>query len=104
MKILHQLVTKSDIFLHNLVETKTPSLSIDYKTLSNLNPSLIYASVSGFGDTGPMASKGALDFTIQAMSGLMSITGGKDTSPYKVGFAVSDILTGQMLFSSILAA
>jgi len=103
-QILAKLVGQSDVLIHNFLNSKTNKFGIDYPTLSQVNPSLIYGSVSGFGDEGPMANKGALDFTIQAMSGLMSITGQKGGTPYKVGYAVTDILTGQMLYSSILGA
>ena len=103
-EVMGDLIKKSDIFLHNFIDYKTPSYYLDYERLSKINPGLVYASVSGFGDKGPMARKGALDFTIQAMSGIMSITGEKGGTPYKVGFAVTDILTGQMLCNSILAA
>jgi crotonobetainyl-CoA:carnitine CoA-transferase CaiB-like acyl-CoA transferase len=103
-EVLKELVKSSDIFLHNFIHSKTPDLSVDYDTLSKINPGIIYASVSGYGDKGPMSGKGALDFPIQAMSGLMSITGEKGGSPYKVGFAVTDVMTGQILYSSILAA
>ena len=103
-KILSRLVSDSDVLIHNFLNSKTKGLGMDYPTLSGINPKLIYGSVSGFGDEGPLANKGALDFTIQAMSGLMSITGEKGGSPYKVGYAVTDILTGQMLYSSIIAA
>ena len=103
-KILSRLVSDSDVLIHNFLNSKTEGLGMDYPTLSGINPKLIYGSVSGFGDEGPLANKGALDFTIQAMSGLMSITGEKGGSPYKVGYAVTDILTGQMLYSSIIAA
>ncbi|CAI2362817.1 unnamed protein product [Moneuplotes crassus] len=103
-EVIGKLIGKSDIFIHNFLNLKTKNFGVDYPTLSSINPSLIYASVSGFGDEGPMAGKGAMDFTVQAMSGIMSITGSPEGSPFKVGYAVTDILTGQMLYSSILSA
>ena len=71
----------------------TERLNIDYKTLSTINPRLIYASVNGYGPVGPQSTLSGFDLLVQASSGLMSITGEKDGPPVKVGFAVADVLT-----------
>jgi crotonobetainyl-CoA:carnitine CoA-transferase CaiB-like acyl-CoA transferase len=72
--------------------------------LHTLNPALVYASISGFGQTGPYSERPGYDFVIQAMSGLMSITGEKDGEPSKVGVAIADVVAGLFASSSILAA
>src|SRR5690606_216564 len=81
---------------------------LDYDTLSATNPRLIYCSITGFGQTGPRRSQPAYDFMIQAMGGLMSITGRADGEagggPQKVGLPIVDIMTGMYASVAILAA
>jgi formyl-CoA transferase len=78
--------------------------SLDYESASALNPNLIYCSITGFGQTGPLRDKPGYDFMIQAMGGLMSITGEPDGEPMKVGVAVADLFAGQNAVIAILAA
>ncbi len=80
------------------------AFGLGYADLHALNPALIYASISGFGQTGPYRDRPGYDFVIQAMSGLMSITGEVDGAPVKVGVAISDVIAGLFAASSILAA
>ena len=92
--ILYELVKKSDVFIENFIPSKLEELKIDYDNLKQQNEKLIYASMSGFPEEGPWRNKGAFDFTIQAMSGLMHCTGDPKGPPFKVGYAVTDVLSG----------
>ncbi len=76
----------------------------DYDTLSNINPGIIYCSITGFGETGPYKDMPGYDFIIQAMSGLMSITGDENSGPQKLGVAITDVLTGLYACIGIQAA
>ena len=77
---------------------------LDYNTLHNDYPSLIYCSITGFGQTGPYAKRAGYDFLVQGMSGLMSITGEPEGQPQKVGVAVTDIFTGLYAVMAVQAA
>ena len=77
---------------------------LDYQFVKNINPKLIYCSITGFGQTGPRSGEPGYDAALQAMSGLMSITGEADGAPVKVGVAVVDVLTGLHTAVAILAA
>ena len=92
-RIVRDLATKSDVVVENFAPGVGNRLGIDYRTLSALNPQLIYCSISGFGQTGPYRDKKAYDPILQAMSGLMSVTGPKNGEPVKCGTAVTDIVS-----------
>ncbi len=92
-RIAHDLTAKSDVVIENFAPGVVKRLGIDYQTLSALNPRLIYCSISGFGQTGPYRDKKAYDPILQAMSGLMSVTGPRDGEPVKCGTAVTDIVS-----------
>jgi len=100
--ILCQLVQKADILIENYKLDGLKAYGLDYDSVRQLNPAIVYCSISGFGRTGPYASKPGYDFIIQAMSGLMSITGTEE--PTKVGVAVSDLITGLYASVGILGA
>lgn len=102
--ILHRLVKRSDVLVENFRPGTLARFSLDFESVSTLNPSLIYCSISGFGQTGPLRDKPGYDFMIQAMGGLMSITGEPDGQPMKVGVAVADLFAGQNAVIAILAA
>lgn len=106
--IIHELAKRADIVVENYKVGGLRKYQLDYETLSTLNPRIIYCSITGFGQDGPYASQAGYDAMIQAMGGLMSITGEKDTlpggGPQKVGVAVVDIMTGMYAVSGILAA
>ncbi|HLU19964.1 MAG TPA: CaiB/BaiF CoA-transferase family protein [Pusillimonas sp.] len=106
--VLLELVKKADILVENYKVGGLKKYGLDYDTLSQINPRLIYCSVTGFGQSGPYATRPGYDALIQAMGGLMSITGESDDvpggGPQKVGVAVVDILTGLYATSAILAA
>ena len=77
---------------------------LDYETLCSINQKLVYCSITGFGENGPYSEMPGYDFIIQAMSGLMSITGNKESGPQKVGIAIVDVLTGLYANIGIQAA
>jgi len=104
LDILYKLVEKSDVVVENFAPGVTDRLKIDYNTLSQLNPKLVYASMTAYGYGGPWSSKPGFDMINQSMSGLLHITGHKDGEPAKVGVAITDIVTGLTLINGILAA
>jgi formyl-CoA transferase len=102
--ILHGLVRQSDVLLENFRPDSLARFSLDYESVSVINPSLIYCSITGFGQTGPLRDKPGYDFMIQAMGGIMSVTGEPDGEPMKSGVAVADLFAGQNAVIAILAA
>jgi crotonobetainyl-CoA:carnitine CoA-transferase CaiB-like acyl-CoA transferase len=103
-EIVRRLVERSDVLIENFKVGGLKKFGLDYATLSALNPRLIYCSVTGFGQTGPYASRAGYDFLIQGMSGYMDVTGEPDREPQKVGVAVSDLFTGLYGVIAIQAA
>ena len=107
-RILRELIMQSDILIENYKVGGLKKYGLDYETLSKIHPGLIYCSITGFGQTGPYAHRAGYDFIIQAMSGLMSVTGQPpDTpgdEPMKIGVALTDIMTGLYAGTAILAA
>jgi crotonobetainyl-CoA:carnitine CoA-transferase CaiB-like acyl-CoA transferase len=93
-RIFHELVRRSDILLENFRASSAAKLGLSSDQLLSINPRLIVCSISGFGRTGPFADLPGYDFAVQALSGLMSITGPVEGPPFKVGVAVADVLTG----------
>ena len=83
-----------DVLIENFKLGGLTKYGLDYESLRKINPRLVYCSITGFGQTGPYASRAGYDFIVQGMSGLMSITGQPDGEPQKVGVAVADIFTG----------
>ncbi|KAF1937896.1 CoA-transferase family III [Clathrospora elynae] len=94
ISIFHKLVKQCDVLVENYLPGSLSKYKFDYETLSELNPSLIYASVTGYGQTGPYRDRAGYDVMVEAEMGLMHITGEKDRPPVKVGVAVTDIMTG----------
>ncbi len=103
-KILRELALQSDVFVENFRPDTLKKFGLDYETLHELNPKLIYCSITGFGQTGSMKDKPGYDFMIQALGGLMSITGEPEGEPMKTGVAVVDLFAGQNAIIAILAA
>jgi formyl-CoA transferase len=101
---LHELVRRSDVLVENFRPGTLARFALDYAAVSAINPNLISCSITGFGQTGPLRDKPGYDFMIQAMGGLMSITGEPDGEPMKVGVAVADLFAGQNAVIAILAA
>ncbi|MCC5992842.1 MAG: CoA transferase [Rhodobacteraceae bacterium] len=101
---VRDLVQDADVVIENFKLGGLAKYGLDYDSLSQLNPGLIYCSITGFGQTGPYAHRAGYDYIIQGMSGLMSVTGPADGQPHKVGVAVTDIFTGIYASTAILAA
>ncbi len=106
--IVRALAGQSDVVIENFKVGGLAPYGLDYASLSAEHPGLIYCSITGFGQTGPYASRAGYDFLIQGMGGLMSITGRRDgepgAGPQKVGVALTDVLTGLYATTAILAA
>ena len=102
--LLHRLVAGADVVLENWRPDVKKRLSLDYETLSGINPSVILASISGFGQNGPYSGRPGFDQVIQGMGGLMSVTGFEESGPVRAGIAVSDSSTGLYAAIGILTA
>ncbi len=102
--LIDALVRDADVLIENYRTGTAEKLGVGYQRLHDLNPRLIYCSISGYGRVGVGAERPGYDFAIQAESGLMAITGPADGPPSKVGVAVADIATGQNAAIAILAA
>ena len=103
-EIFFELVKKSDILVENFRPGAMKKLGLDYETLRQVHPSLIYAACSGFGQTGPYAERGAYDMIIQGMGGIISITGEPNRPPVRVGTSISDITAALFTAIGILSA
>ena len=101
---LKELLKDADILIENFKTGGLAKYGLDYDSLKDEFPQLIYCSITGFGHTGPYAHRAGYDFIIQGMSGLMSITGEPDRQPQKSGMAITDIFTGIYATTAILAA
>ncbi len=102
--IVKKLARRSDALIENYRVGGLRRYGLDYESLAALHPGLVYCSITGFGQDGPMADEPGYDFLIQGMAGLMSITGAEDGPPTKVGTAVADLTTGMYAVIAILAA
>lgn len=107
-RIVRELAAKADILIENFKVGGLAAYGLDYAALKELNPKLIYCSITGFGQSGPYAKRAGYDFMIQGLGGLMSLTGRAEgeegAGPVKVGVALTDILTGLYSTAAILAA
>jgi crotonobetainyl-CoA:carnitine CoA-transferase CaiB-like acyl-CoA transferase len=103
LELFHQLVRRGDVLLENFRAGSAERLGLGPEQLLGINPRLIVCSISGFGRTGPLRDVPGYDFAIQALSGLMSITGPVEGPPCKVGVAVTDVLTGLYAATAVLA-
>ena len=102
--IFMKLAAKADIIAENFRPGVVKKLGIDYESVRQINPAIIYASMSGFGQTGPYGKKGGFDIIAQGMSGIMLMTGYPGGRPAKVGIAMNDIASGVTTVYGILAA
>lgn len=102
--LVRRLVADADVVIENFKVGGLAKYGLDYASLHELNPRLVYCSITGFGQDGPYAHRAGYDFIIQGMAGLMSVTGAADGQPQKVGVAVTDIFTGIYAATAILAA
>ncbi len=104
LAVFWDLVDDADVVLENFRPGVIDKLGIGWTALHARNPRLVLGSISGFGQTGPYARRGGFDLVIQAMSGLMSVTGPKDGPPYRIPLAISDVGAGLYLTIGVLAA
>lgn len=104
LEVFYRLVDEADVVVENYRPGVAKRLGIDYETLSARNPRLVYASISGFGQTGPYGARGGYDLIAQAMSGLMSVTGEPGSNPVKAGVPVADLGAGIFATLGILSA
>ncbi|MEZ0603440.1 CaiB/BaiF CoA transferase family protein [Paraburkholderia sp. IW21] len=106
--VLRQLAARADVIVENFKVGGLKQYGLDYASLSELNPRLVYCSITGFGQTGPYAARAGYDFLIQGLGGLMSVTGRRDdepgAGPIKAGVALTDVMTGLYASTAILAA
>lgn len=102
--ILHKLAAQSDVFIENYIPGSLKKYKLDYETLSRINPKLIYASITGYGQTGPYSTRAGYDVMVEAEMGLMHITGSRGGPPVKVGVAVTDLTTGLYTSNAIMAS
>ena len=103
-KIFTQLLSKSDVLIENYKPKTLQSLGFSWKKISKEFPKLVYAKISGFGETGPMSNLPAYDMVVQAMGGLMSITGSSKNNLSRVGTSIGDITAGLFCVSGVLSA
>src|SRR6056297_1203964 len=99
-----RLAGSADVIIENFKVGGLEKFGLDYRSISKGNPAIIYASITGFGQTGPYAARAGYDFLIQGMGGAMSVTGESDGPPTKTGYAVVDIFSGLYAAIGILAA
>ena len=102
--IVRLLAARSDVLLENFKVGSLSRLGLGWEDLSTLNPRLVYCSITGFGQSGPYKDRPGYDFVVQAMGGLMSVTGQPDGEPMKAGVAMTDILTGMYVATAVLGA
>jgi crotonobetainyl-CoA:carnitine CoA-transferase CaiB-like acyl-CoA transferase len=103
-QLISQLAEKCDVLIENFKVGGLKKYGLDYDSLKSINPKLVYCSITGFGQTGPYSDRAGYDFMIQAMGGLMSVTGEADGEPMKVGVALADVMTGLYAANAIQAA
>jgi len=107
-ELVREMAKKCDVLLENFKVGGLKKYGLDYDSIKEINPRLIYCSITGFGQTGPMAELPGYDFMIQGMGGLMSITGERDDlpggGPQKAGVAVTDIITGMYATVAVMGA
>lgn len=102
--LIRELAQRSHVVVENFKRSGLAAYGLDWASLSAVNPRLVYCSITGFGQDGPRADEAGYDFMIQAMSGLMSVTGPIGGAPHRVGVALTDVLTGLNAAIAILAA
>ena len=102
--LVRELVAECDVLLENYKVDGLKKYGLDYNSLQQINPGLVYCSITGFGQTGPYRQRAGYDFMIQGMGGLMSLTGEADGMPMKVGVALTDVMTGLYAANAVMAA
>lgn len=103
-EIIYEMVKKVDVVVENFKPGVMKKLGFDYDTLSKINPAIIYGSISGYGQTGPLSDLPSYDLCIQAMCGLMSMNGYPDKPPLRIGNSITDYMSGVLMVVAILGA
>lgn len=103
-KIVQELIRRADVVVENYLPGKLASMELGYEDVKKINPSIVYASITGYGQTGPYSSAAGYDVIIAADAGLFHITGEKDRAPVKIGVAMTDLTTGLYVHGAIMAA
>jgi len=104
LTLVKKLITKADVLIHNFRPGVMQKTGLDYPSVKEINPRLIYAEISGYGKEGPWQSKPGQDLLLQSMTGLAYTTGNDHNGPVPFGIAIADILSGAQLVQGILAA
>ncbi|MFF7710362.1 CoA transferase [Pseudomonas sp. NPDC007930] len=104
LEVFYKLVESADVVAENFRPDVKFRLGIDYETLRKINPKLVYASISGFGQDGPYAKRPGFDHIVQGMAGLMSVTGHPDSGPMRAGIAVADVGAGLYCAMAVMTA
>ncbi|KXS93994.1 hypothetical protein AC578_3097 [Pseudocercospora eumusae] len=104
VEILHKLAKECDVLVENYLPGALKKYGMDYESVAKVNPNIIYASITGYGQTGPHSKRAGYDVMVEAEMGLMHITGHRDGPPAKVGVAVTDLTTGLYTSNSVMAA
>lgn len=104
IELVHELASKVDIFVHSMKPETAEAKGLSYEKISDINPSIIYGSISAFGEIGPMKAFPGYDPLIQAYTGIMSVTGNAGEDPVRVGVSINDMGSGMWLAMGILAA
>src|SRR3569833_2626076 len=102
--LVKQLAAKADILIENFKLGGLAQYGLDYASLKEINPRLVYCSITGFGQDGPYAQRAGYDFLVQGMGGAMHLTGQPDGPPTKSGMAIADIFTGLYAANAVQAA
>lgn len=103
-ELVRELAKTADVFIENFTPGLTKRFGLDYETLREINPRLVYASISAYGQDGPYKDRPGYDMVLSAVGGLMYITGERDGNPCKVGVAITDVLTGVYASGAITSA
>ena len=104
VEVVLRMAAEADVLIESFRSGAMNRMGLGYEAINKVNPRIVYCSISGYGRTGPMAEKPGYDLVIQAYSGLMNLTGDPDGPPVRVGFALVDLFTGMMAYSSIVTA
>ena len=104
IQVVQSLARDADVMIESFRAGALDRMGLGYDAIKDLNPDIIYCSISGYGRTGPLAEKPGYDLLIQAYSGLMNLTGDPEGMPMRVGFSLVDLFTGMMAYGSIMTA
>ncbi|MEX0921216.1 MAG: CaiB/BaiF CoA-transferase family protein [Rhodovibrionaceae bacterium] len=102
--LAHRLIAECDILVENFKTGGLAKYGLDYASVRETKPDIVYCSITGFGQTGPYAKRAGYDYLAQGMGGIMSLTGQPDGQPTKVGVGIADVMCGMYAVSAILAA